>query len=379
MLLDTTSPQQSTTAAEPSRPKRPVSVTRSIALCGCFAIGLFATAALIRPKLPFQPVPTIQEKLAWLKKHGDEYDTIFIGSSRTNHHIIPEEFDRLMAAAGMPTHSFNLGVDGMRAPEDSFVLQAALAKRKAPLKLVIVECNKIAVHSGDDAGIRGTLRIAYWHDLPRSFAVLEAMFARERVNRRRRWRSYRKIAAEVWGPFWYDLDLFMQQAANLGRGNDWLKDQLGTAAPLSPQELGPKNDGYPTLPQIPISDSEWNIIQNQVADFMKKQVRPDFGDRPSQAELQFKRRLVEAHGGRMILVIPPLTGGFEFNPDPKYGPAIPVLDFADPRRYPDLFARPNRQDSGHLNEKGAEIFTRMLVEHLSAPDGPLKQSGTSAH
>lgn len=106
-----------------------------------FAAVLLTSGALIRQRLPFPPIPTVQAKVEWLRTHGDDYDTFFLGSNRIYRHIVPRLFDELMAARGESTRSFNLGFDGMRPPEDSYVLEEVLAHRTKPLKYVIVEGN----------------------------------------------------------------------------------------------------------------------------------------------------------------------------------------------------------------------------------------------
>jgi len=59
-----------------------------------FAAGLFGTSLLIGVRLPFPRIAIVSEKVDWLEAHGEEYDTLFIGSSRVYHQIIPELFDR---------------------------------------------------------------------------------------------------------------------------------------------------------------------------------------------------------------------------------------------------------------------------------------------
>ena len=55
-----------------------------------FAV-LLTTGEIVRRQLPFPPVPQVQPKVKWLAEHGDDYDTLMVGSSRTVRHIIPAE------------------------------------------------------------------------------------------------------------------------------------------------------------------------------------------------------------------------------------------------------------------------------------------------
>jgi len=127
-------------------------------LAALFLTALFLTAAGVRRLLPFPPVEGIEGKLAWLARHDAMYDTLFVGSSRVFWHIIPREFDAAMAEAGQPTRSFNLGYTSVRPPEDSYVLEKALASRAAPLRFVVVEADDIALEIRHE--IAGISRLA---------------------------------------------------------------------------------------------------------------------------------------------------------------------------------------------------------------------------
>jgi hypothetical protein len=326
-----------------------------------FGMGLFGLGALLAPGLPFPPVPNVRDKLAWLEEHGDEYDTLFIGSSRTNGAIIPDLFDRLMGEAGMPCRSFNLGINGMRPPEDTFVLETALARRRKPLKLVVVECNAFNVYTENR---RGTLRLAYWHDLKRSGAVFRNIFQPD-VGRKHWWSRSWKTHQKEWAAFHLNLTLCLAHAANMGRGVEWLNLRLRENKVTSAGVNGRRTDGYDEHdPPDVIPEAEWKILTKDVADYLKNPAQPSYVDRESQRELQEKRRLIAAFGGKMMLFLPPLTRVEELMPDPTFGPPIPLLRFDDPRIYPALFERGNRLDSGHINASGSEIFTRMLAGQI---------------
>src|SRR5688572_27502291 len=88
-----------------------------------FVLALALMAWGIGKITPPPHISIVSAKVQWLQEHGDEYDVIFLGSSRTFRQIVPELFDRLMAAASHPVKTFNLGVDGMRPPEDTYVLE----------------------------------------------------------------------------------------------------------------------------------------------------------------------------------------------------------------------------------------------------------------
>jgi len=361
-----TEPAQQSPAQTELSPGRPP-VLRVLFLVAMFAVGLFGTAAVFSSLLPFPDVPGVTSKVEWLAQHGDEYDTLFLGTSRTNGHILPELFDRLMAEAGMPTHSFNLGINAMRAPEDTYVLEQALAHRRAPLKLVVIEANEISASTNDDQA-HGTSRAVYWHDWKRFMAVNRSILE-TRINGRRQL-SLPNILWKL-DAGRYNLNLFFSKTLSAGRGLEWLTARLAKTEKQADDpllELGKRSDGYAMYdtPVRAINDSEWNILQKRLDTLASKPIRWDYKSRVSQSELQTKCRLVAPFGGEVVTFVPPLVGGNVFAPDPARFPALPWLSFADPQRFPELFKRENRLDSGHLNQQGAEIFTRMLVEKIVA-------------
>ena len=86
---------------------------KSLACVCCFFAGLVLASLAIGRCLPFPDVPGIRQKLDWLARHGDDFDVVFLGSSRVEQQIIPEEFDHAAASLGHPVRSFNAGMAAM--------------------------------------------------------------------------------------------------------------------------------------------------------------------------------------------------------------------------------------------------------------------------
>ncbi len=345
---------------------------RTFALLLCFGCGLFGVSALVRMGLPFPPVAQVQTKEAWLDDHLEDYDTIFVGSSRAYHQIIPELFDQLMAKAGMPTHSFNLGIDGMVGPEDSFLLETVLAKRKKPLKLVLLECGAINTRF-DKPAAEGAIssRQVYWHDFQRFALVAQTIFASES---NKKWpKSFAAIRHRVtyycqgqMTCFLHHLHMHLCYETNFGRGCETLTKLFDKPEPINWGYLGPKRDGYLEILHD-INDHDWAGVQSQVADY-KIYHKIEHGTKPSQMLLLEKRQDVQACGGKAVFFVAPSSTN-NFYPSPKIKPEMPVIDLSDPARYPEFFERSNRCDGGHLNAKGSEILTRRLVEQLALLNG----------
>jgi hypothetical protein len=326
-----------------------------------FILGLVVAAWAIRGMQPQYNVATVTPKLEYFAEHGEEFDVIFLGSSRTYRQVLPEIFDREMADAGLAVRSFNLGVDGMRPPEDTYVLEQALATRRKPLKWVFLESNLLRITPREED--RDTVRAMYWHDWPRYAATVHRAFFADTKKRDLddRWKEIRN----AWPDFAEHTRYFLQRSTAMGRGsgvlNDWIFHR--PAPPSAAWELGPRKDGYRVA---------------SVADQMTPEVRAAYekdleaavamppkasgGDPATLADLAAKRRLVERHGAGLVLFVAPFTTRSVFVPK---SPEI-VLDFSDPRRFPGLYEPRHRADRGHVNIAGSRLFTELLAREFLA-------------
>lgn len=325
----------------------------------CIAVG-FAVAAMVasigtRPR----SVSTVTEKLARYAEAADEYDVLAIGSSLTYRQIIPRVFDDTARTAGQPMRLYNLGVDGMSPPEDTYVLEKALALRKTPLAVALVECNRLRfkLRPQDE----NTVRAIYWHDGKR-LATLARFALSTGENELGVW-DRTKHLGETLPILWRHLDYWFRNVTALGRGHEMLLDLL-LQAKQETDELGA--DGYDAPPpRDGISPEDLRRFQEAVAELRTKPMRYDRGDPVSRAELEEKRRLIARAGARMILVVPPDPIRSHFLPadESAYGE---VLDFSDPNEFPELYDPTDRRDSGHFNVRGAEIYTRIIALRVSA-------------
>lgn len=327
-----------------------------------FIVAFALVAVALGAMSPRRKVAIVTPKLTWLETKCDDYDVLFLGSSRTYRQIIPELFDSLMAEAGKPVKSFNLGIDGMRPPEDTFVLEEALAKRSKPLKYVFVECNPLRLAMREED--RGTLRAMYWHDFLRTLSLFRRAFLADEKKR-----SWKDRVGEVWKA-WPDFaehgENWLQNSANLGHGNTLLENWIfkGEQPGVPLFDLGPRQDGYRASesPEL-MNPSQLAEYQAALATMREKPPKSDAGDRISVAELETKRLMIEKAGAKMVLLIPPYTANRYFRPKtPENSPLL--LDFSSPEKYPQLFAPEHHSDSGHVNRAGANLYTREIVRAL---------------
>jgi len=327
-----------------------------------FFAGYGLTCLGIRHFLPTDRVPIVSVKMDYWSQHADDFDVAFFGSSRTFRQIVPEIFEKDLAAAGMKVKVFNLGIDGMRPPEDTFYMEQAFSYRKTPIKIVIVECNPIRLVTRDED--KGTVRSVYWHDWPRLVSIFHKAFFFD--NKKRKLGDRIRKVWFAWGPFQEHLEYWLWNNANAGRGHDALFKLLNVdqLPPFSKSDLGRRVDGYKPPADVELMDEQKTKFYNaKKAEVLAKPPKPDPGDLASLAEIRKKNRLVEKAGGKMFLVVPPVLS--ENNIALTEGNGIPpVFDFSDQQKYPELFDPLHRSDTGHTNYAGAVIYTHLIVQKM---------------
>ena len=375
------------------------------ALILVFGAALWGAARVVNICLPPIELPVIDEKLAHFAAHKNDYDTLFFGSSRTYRHLLPTEFDAATAAAGVPTKSFNFGIDGMFPPEDGYVAEQLFALKPQRLKRVFIEISFFRNHWF--AMDPESARALHWHDSRRLLQVAREQFTvysprkltyppKDEATRKRRNRSWRKTF-ERWpsefGKWWrsvnekkggfpvrveefsVNLRLYLRRSFGIGRAGELVARYskafkagvLRRAAPtVQPDALGPAGDGAIPVSHMPEKDPEF------VAEFERLKAERRANPVPllslstaHEADLSSIIALVRNIGAEPILYISP-----DVLPCRRY-PAgekhVALFDFTEVAKYPELFQTDLRIDISHMNEVGAKLFTdafaRRFLEH----------------
>lgn len=314
-----------------------------------FLIGFLAATFSISFRAPLRDVPIVTEKLQRFAASGHEFDTLVIGTSMTYRQLDPAQFDKLTAQAGKPTRTYNLGVNSMRPPEDTFVLERALASNTSPLRYVLVECNAVQPVLAEN--YRGTMRGEYWHDLRRMKVIYEALSSELRKSRKRADYSQRRATAA--GVFFEHIPYWMRNTLRIGQLNERLVYKaLGLPGP---DLCGARMDGFKPGATNAGLEGEARRKYEALLSAQLAKPSPFYTDAPGNAELLAKQALIESRGAKLILFIPPHFAPRYWVPDSKLN--IPVLDFSAPSKHLELFAPQHRSDTAHTNPKGSELYT----------------------
>src|SRR5437899_5888965 len=120
------------------RPRTEFSPGRGLLNAAIAALAFVLACAGLNTFLPFPEIDVVSLKLRFFRQHRDDFDTVFIGSSRIRHQISPAIFDRTMRQAGLPTRTFNFGINAMRPPEDGYLLEHLLVPKHSTLRCVFI-------------------------------------------------------------------------------------------------------------------------------------------------------------------------------------------------------------------------------------------------
>jgi hypothetical protein len=316
-------------------------------------VALVATSALYHAFLPPSLPEGVAEKMEFFAKHKDEFDTLFLGSSRFYYAVSPEGFDHHTRENGVPTRSFNFGIDGMNPPENFYVLDQILKTEPRRLKWIFVEVDNIETKS--HVKILGTQRLLYWHDWRRTALTLSKV-----INPRPSTKWYQKIN-RLWSArrdLLLHLSLFEKQFTNVGRAADFFSSLL-ESRPLEPDfRLGPKSDGY-RLAGTPMSPERVDTFRRKLAEEVAAP-GPEFMDPYAESAYRDCAARIRRLGAAPIFVVAPsiFQSPLRFRESPPPGP---LLVFNDSRTYPQLYDPKVRVDQQHLTDEGAAEFTRLLA------------------
>ncbi len=359
------------------------------------AIGLlaFGTASLcLHRLLPFPEIPEVTAKLQYFAQHKDEFDTLFIGSSRIYHHVVPEVFDRAATEHGVTAHSFNLGVSGMHPPESFYVLDQVLRLKPAKLKWVFLEFEELYPNFSKEK--LATRRFFYWHNWRLTRLALGKSL---NPDGRQSWgkivtRIVRSDTSRV------QFQAFLKNISNVGAAKD-VQDSLVTRDRRSSTTWRDLDRQHGYLPSFRLMTADEIAqyrakVQNGVVedDDYAPSGEPMSGDQLVQYRARLEKGMAEAHshvvdprtdegfrdcaekiraaGAKLICVVSPNTNlkQLQFRND---APA-PVFAFNDPKLYSALYDPHVRVDPTHMTAEGAEQFTRLLAEQFAAEFAPPK-------
>ena len=355
---------------EPPAPRK--STGRKTVIWALTNSAICATAFLItclglHAILPFPEIDGgVTQKFRFFAAHKDEFDTLFIGSSRIYFQISPAIFDRVTRESGLPTHSFNFGIGGMYLPETGYLLEQILKLKPLKLRWVFIEYDELQTKWSPEN--QTSRRALYWVDWKRVSLLLRKLTdactdavwpnpakVRDIILYQKDEESTRTLLT------FYATQL-EKNYTNVARATDVLNYFLDRdTKERRVSYLGAAGDGYVARPNR-MSPSHAMGYERGLATAMAQS-----GTRPlSSYTLEAYRQCaqeVRKIGATPIFLITPSTTQISIQSE-NTGLSGVVMAFNNPRTYPNLYRTELRRDGQHLTKSGAEEFTRIVAANF---------------
>ena len=330
-----------------------------------FVVGLLATACFVRSLDELPITGFARHKVQFGLSAANEYDTIFLGSSRTEFGLYPAAFDAEAARLNVPTRSVNLALSGFRSFE-YYVIADMLCRKLPPAKRTIFIELHNHTQSGIDQNYLTPRRVAthppsiFWARIAQAFAsnatqptLLENLYA---------------ITAQT-----------TAHLLCIGEGSRILDDLI---VPVNMTSYRPKrmdaNKGWrdvwqiaPDFPHMLKANATWSDPDKctNAIKAKSRNVCPEsfHGGLPIQFLRDLTTKLKASGFDVYFIIMPELTPGFPGRDGvAEIVKEVPVIDLDQPLNHPELFDSDLFFDNTHLTADGAKQCAVKLAREYAA-------------
>lgn len=323
-----------------------------------FSIALYKFSGDTTRYFDEYEVAGVRAKKEVFDAHKDEYNTVFIGSSRTYNQVNPIVFDSITGL-----ESFNLAYSAVQ-PFRIFDYVAEIAKQRPDLDYVFVEMSPLPrlfgsfkeadqLRAVDEKRYPVAVDFFRKNDLPQRFQFqsikdYSKLMAYKYIgfNSAKRWRAMLSISEPKEG--FPDRNVYET-------GGFFPTDSVANDnAPLRKRQRN-----FQAHPE----EMEKYDYSTKKTDFSKERDR--FADEWLAATNLF------SDDTKVILLIPPRNPWNSIKQTTKLKyfleqEGVEFFDFSDSSEYPQLFESENSNDEVHLNLKGANIYTRLIAKKVNS-------------
>jgi len=322
---------------------------KKIILFGIILIGIFQSQKIIDLwSGPFWGNKVMYEKMLYLQEDTTEYDLIFIGSSRTHVHVIPQIIDSVLN-----TRSFSLAAGAVQNPETWFFIDHFLrnnSSSKMP-KYLVIELQSILPISDKN---QHTSRAKYFLDYER-FQTAFAHFL-EKSDHTNAWKYIRNFTENQMkmgvlpDQIWLTLKSQRRQSK--------VKEKLETGAGYYPFVMTPAN--IERRVNFMKDTSSLSVRKNYILKEYQKSISV------SSQESRIIQELINQCKANAVVPIfiksVRSVGGWGLYNQLKNADKI---DMSNPIEYPEFYTFENTLDAGHLNPQGAKLYSLELAKKLA--------------
>ena len=316
-----------------------------------------------------EPTPdflVLSPKLNHFQNHHETYNAVFLGTSRTFYHIVPDEVEQAASEAGCAGMKvYNFGVFGLTGAEQDWIVSQILETPDLALTHLILEDPLPAERSISEVTSE---RSRYFHQPALYRSYLENIVSFPEHNAKRAFRA---------GVFGYGV---LHDLSGVGRLS---KAIFPPAKQKPPFDFNFELDGFEVLGSRSNADIEARRadFQSNPNQFTTNLAGFDKGPESNSAaraqyHIQRLERIQNA-GIQTGLFISPDTQ--EVRRTPWIGQAVKtqrpdmsVFNFNQPSETPVLFQREHWFDFSHLNETGAILLSQSVGRQLCAESKTVK-------
>ena len=333
----------------------------------CVVLALACTG--VRHVLERVPGMVLEEegapaiKVTHALEHGDDYELLFLGSSRVYRQINPTVFDAVLAEHGITVRSYNVGLPGMRFYELLHRIDQVLEKHPPALRWLVLELDD-PDPGLEDANVLSR-RFIEWHTAHVS------------------WIAYRTILASARSPLeklrqcWGHTEGLLLRASNAGLGMTAVESRFGappdltdhTPAGFLPLDFDPTRVTKEHRAEF-LADfaKDKGILERRAQAITDPEVMPRFPRRLGDQMRALVARIRAAGIEPLFLLTPPAERcNWDWRAAHKRGAVPTLFSYDDPREFQDFYRDlALRFDINHLNKAGANALTRLLAEDVAA-------------
>jgi len=277
-------------------------------------------------------------KMHYYDKISNGVNTVFIGNSLINRHVIPSVFD---THTDLNTYSYNIAADATNMMECSYLLEHFLGEYDVDRVFMLVnhslEIREPNLH---------TLRLVYYHDWKRlRFSLKYADNNAQQIK--------------------YHLMSFMENQFSMFRIKALTnyKQTIKTTPPDMIRTRGflaMDEEDHRGRPQAPSYAKSKNKFSRKLKQSKRKKDYTNYEltqkDLAIIEECNRLKKLVDAKGTELYFVfLPNSPAYYTYNLDNS-------VYLGDGDEFPEFFEFENRFNRGHLNREGAKIFSTRLAQ-----------------
>jgi hypothetical protein len=313
-------------------------------------LGIFLLLSLVVLQIAEYFLPyhygnkNFSSKVLYFKKHQGKFNTLFIGSSKTDYSVYPPIIDSILSKEGVA--SFNFGVGGTSNPESYFLAENLVKDLDSTkVKILVLEVSPIRNMSFKNFK---TTRNCYYHSLSEFYFSLNVI-------------NEEKYAAKKKAKFYFKYGLhFLKDKINFSKLS-YLRDPYQYASNIKDENY----DGFTStiIHQTKTATQEDYDRKIKIAlnrDSIPSTASPrDYSTHAKRLNAFYESCVKK--GIQVFFLVQPKHYDYSYMRAMYHQlPKNSIIDVSDARKFPKLYQQAYSKDPGHLNDKGAFILSKIV-------------------